>query len=1026
MLERLLRHPNALILGMLLLAVGGMASLQKLPVDLFPRLDYPLINIITHYPAGTAEDMEQLITRPVENAMLGLTNLRRVRSTSAPGFSQVTVEFTWGIDVLQARQLVSSRLATVNLPTGSRPQLENIGTSLAMLSTYTLSGGDPVALRAWTQYQLAPRLSALPGVARVEVMGGAQSAWRIDVEPLQLRRYQLTTDAIAAAVRQSSVLDTGGYLQAHGRDLLIRTEGRLLQLDDLKKVTVAHGPDGRPVLLEDVADVYAGAQPQRYVITSDELPAVAFTIQKQPDASTLAVSSAVDEQLANTTLPVGSQLKKFYDQAEIIGLAYRNMRNNLLAGVLLAIVAVILILGRNRSSLVIAITFPLSILGTFWVMSGLDIGLNLMTLGALTVAIGMIDDDAIVVLENIDRHHRQGQSPWQAALSGTREIFSADVAGTLTILAAFAPLVMVSGLAGRLTHAFGITFSLMLLFSLLLSVTLIPLAAAHWMRAQATSADNAGKAKNAGSGKSPADVIMHWLENFNLKLLDGLLRHRGKTLLFTLLLLLASLTLLVFNPARMLPLLDEDSLLLSYQLPPGTSLSESNRVGSELAQQLLEMATVKSVFRRTGSPESSFYLEGANQGELVVRLDKTVATDPLKVKTDIEQLLASTPGVIGRVNEPTTEKLDESFSGLPALFGITLYGNNLQQLYAAAAKVEQAAGNVDGLANVVNNTKIPVDQLRVAVDRAALARFDVSARDVARAVRTAMQGEVINQVVIDQKPVNLFLRYASEYRHQLEDLKQVLVTNARGKLIPLQQLAKIEQRSSYPSIEHQHGIRALTLTAEIDGNPLTVINRLQQTLSQLGLPADIQWAYTGEYGELLHTGAQLLWVLLASSLLVYGIITVQLGNLLDPAVVLVKLPLDFMGAALALFITRQPIDITVAIGFITLIGVATNNGIMLLTFTRNFRRQGLDAITAVRKAVRLRTRPMLLTHLTTLLALIPAALGIGEGPQLLQPLGIMLFGGLTAGTLLTLNVLPVIYVATERWRKPVRQIQSSQ
>ncbi len=838
-----------------------------------------------------------------------------------------------------------------------------------------------------------------------------------------MRRYQLTTDAIAAVVRQSSVLDTGGYLQAHGRELLIRTEGRLLQLDDLKKVTVAHGSDGRPVLLEDVANVYAGAQPQHYVITSDELPAVAFTIQKQPGASTLAVSRAVDEQLAATVLPDGSHLKKFYDQAEIIGLAYRNMRNNLLAGVLLAIVAVILILGRNRSSLVIAITFPLSILGTFWVMSGLDIGLNLMTLGALTVAIGMIDDDAIVVLENIDRHHRQGQSPWQAALSGTREIFSADVAGTLTILAAFAPLAMVSGLAGRLTHAFGITFSLMLLFSLLLSVTLIPLAAAHWMQAQGTSADDAGEAKKAGSGKKPADVIMHWLERSNLKLLDGLLRHRGKTLLFTLLLLLASLTLLVFNPARMLPLLDEDSLLLSYQLPPGTSLSESNRVGSELAQQLLEMAAVKSVFRRTGSPESSFYLEGANQGELVVRLDKTVATDPLKVKTDIEQLLASTPGVIGRVNEPTTEKLDESFSGLPALFGITLYGNNLQQLYAAAAKVEQAAGNVDGLANVVNNTKIPVDQLRVAVDRTALARFDVSARDVARAVRTAMQGEVISQVVIDQKPVNLFLRYASEYRHQRADLKQVLVTNAQGKLIPLQQLAKIEQRSSYPSIEHQHGIRALTLTAEIDGNPLTVINRLQQTLSQLDLPADIQWAYTGEYGELLHTGAQLLWVLLASSLLVYGIITVQLGNLLDPAVVLVKLPLDFMGAALALFITRQPIDITVAIGFITLIGVATNNGIMLLTFTRNFRRQGLDAVTAVRKAVRLRTRPMLLTHLTTLLALIPAALGIGEGPQLLQPLGIMLFGGLTAGTLLTLNVLPVIYVSTEHWRKPVLQVQ---
>ena len=379
-------------------------------------------------------------------------------------------------------------------------------------------------------------------------------------------------------------------------------------------------------------------------------------------------------------------------------------------------------------------------------------------------------------------------------------------------------------------------------------------------------------------------------------------------------------------------------------------------------------------------------------------------------------MLANTPGVIGRVNEPTSEKLDESFSGLPALFGITLFGNDLKPLYAAAKRVEEMRARVDGLSNVVNNTKVPVDQLRVAIDRTALARFDVSATTVAQAVRIAMQGKTLTEVVIKQRPVDIFLRYANSRRDSLDDLKQVQVSDSKGRLIPLSQLTHIETLSSYPTIEHQHGIRALTLTAEIDGNPLTIIPRLDQALTDLHLPQDIHWGYTGEYGQLLKTGGQVLWVLLASALLVYGIIAIQLGNLLDPAVVLVKLPLDFMGAALALFITHQHLDLTVAIGFITLIGVATNNGIMLLTFTRNLRREGLDAVAAVREAVRLRTRPMLLTHLTTLLALIPAALGLGAGPQLLQPLGIMLFGGLTAGTLLTLNLLPVIYVATERWR----------
>lgn len=1008
MLEQLLRHPIAAILGSLLLGLGGLASLRELPVDLFPRLDYPLINIITHYPAGTAEDMEQLLTRPIENAMLGLTNLRRVRSTSAPGFSQVTVEFTWGVDVLQARQLVGNRLATANLPAGVKPEMENIGTSLAMLSTYTLSGGDPVATRAFAQYRLAPRLAALPGIARVQVMGGGEAAWRIDVDPLALKRHQLSAQDIVAAVKASNILDTGGYLERHGRDLLIRTEGRLLTLDDLKQVAVGRrGPDGRPVRLSDVAVVYVGVKPQRYVITSDRLPAVAFTVQKQPGASTVTVSREVDKALVQLNLPPDSRLEKFYDQAEIIGLAYRNMRNNLLMGALLAIIAVVWVLGRNRASLVIAASFPLVVLATFAAMGIFDLGLNLMTLGALTVAIGLIDDDAIVVMENIDRYRGLGKTPLQAALDGTREVLAADIAGTLTVLAAFVPLVLVTGLAGRLFQPFGLTFGFILLFSLLLSLTLIPLAAVYWAPRKQL------KTTPATSGAR----WIHWLGDWNLRLLDSLLLHRGKTLLVTVLLLTVSLTLLVFNPARLLPLLDENSLLLSYGLAPGTSLSESNRVGDELERRLLEMPAVKAVFRRTGSPESSYYIERPEEGELIVRLDKNHTQNSLVVKADIDRLLAETSGVIGRVNEPTTEKLNESFSGLPALFGITLYGNDLRQLYAAAASVEVAANKVAGLSNVVNNTKIPVDQIRVAIDRAALARFDVRAQTVAQAVRTAMQGESISQVVIEQQPVDIILRYANTSRDNLEALGQVQIPGPTGNLLPLSQLARIETLSSYPTIEHQYGLRALTLTAEIDGNPYAVMRRLDQALAELHLPEDIQWGYTGEYGQLLKTGGQVLWVLLASALLVYGIIAIQLGNLLDPAVVLTKLPLDFMGAALALFITRQHLDLTVAIGFITLIGVATNNGIMLLTFTRNFRRQGLDAVAAVREAVRLRTRPMLLTHLTTLLALIPAALGLGEDPQLLQPLGIMLFGGLTAGTLLTLNLLPVIYVATERWRR---------
>jgi CzcA family heavy metal efflux pump len=1008
MFERMLRQPMAIVLGMLLLAVGGLARFAQLPVDLFPRLDYPLINVVSHDPAGTAVDMERLVTRPIESAMLGLPELLRLRSTSTPGFSQVTVEFHWGVSALQARQLVAARLAAVSLPNGVRSRLENIGTSLAMVSTYTLSGGDPLALRTWAEYRLAPRLTALPGVARIQVMGGAPRAWRIDVDPLALQSQSLSTDAIGAAVRAANVLATGGHIERHGRDLLVSTDARLRTLDDLKAVTVAHGPDGRPVRLADVAHVYAGFVPQRYVIAQDDLPAIALLVQKQPGASTLAVSRAVDAQLARLKLPSGARLTKFYDQAEIIAVAYRNMRNNLLAGSLLAMLALLLILGSNRTSLIVACSFPLAVLGTFWAMAGLDLGLNLMTLGALTVAIGMLADDAIVVLENIDRHRLLGKPPRRAALDGLHEVLGADVAGTLTVLAAFAPLLAITGFAGRLARPFGTTFSLLLGFSLLVSVTLIPLAASRWMPRGALP----GSLRDR-----PGERLAKAFERFNLRLLERLLRHRKATLTAAPLLLAGSLALLMFNPVRLLPLLDEHSLLLSYELAPGTALGEGNRVGAQLARELLALPDVRTVYRRTGSPDNSFYPEGAGQGELVVRLTHGGEAEALSTKSKVERLLAATPGVLGRVNEPTSEKLDESFSGLPGLFGISLYGNDLKALYRAALRVEAAASRVPGLADVTNNTKIPIDQLRVRVDRTALARYRVKAKDLARAVTTAMQGETIDQVIVDQRPVAIFLRYPDRARRSVADLERVLVPEASGGLIPLSQVAGVGMGASYPTIEHQHGVRALTLTAEIDGNPLSVIAGLDRTLSRLSLPDGISWGYTGEYGSLLQMGRQLLWALLAATLLVYGILAVQLGTWLDPLVILVKLPLDFTGAALALFITRQGLDLTVAIGFITLVAVSTNNALVLLTFVRKLRRQGLDVESALRAAVRLRSRPMLLTQLTTLLALVPAALGLGTGPQVLQALGIMLFGGLGAGTLFTLNLVPVIYAATERWRR---------
>ena len=1012
LLRALASRPAIAVLGVALLLISGVASFRKMPVDLFPDLDYPLINIITHYPAGTSEDMELLVTRPIESSVQGLQGLRRVRSISTPGFSQVTAEFQWGMDVLAARQLVTSALgqAGVSLPPGAEPQLENLGTSLAMVSTYTVSGADPTKLRRWAQYTLAPALRAVSGVEQVQVMGGGRAALRVDLDPAKLRAHHLSAEAVVDAIRRANSLGTGGFVEAYGRDVLISTRAQIRDVGALRQVLVSRDPEGTPVLLGEVSAPRPGTLPERYAITANRGPAVAFNVQKQRGASTLAVSRRVDAALAGLAPPAGARVEKFYDQAEIIGLAYRNMRNQLLLGAALAALTLFVILGRSRTTWIVVVSIPLSVVAAFILMRWAGFGINLMTLAALTVTIGMIDDDAILVLENVFRHRQMGKGPFAATVDGVREIFAADVAGTLTTVAAFVPLVLLTGLAGRLFLSFGLTFAFVLLLSLLFSLTLIPVATARWLPAADSTFQPSA---TTGARWIP------WVTKVNRRLLDRLLEHRALTIAGAASLMAGSALLLAFNPVRFLPLLDEQSLLMSYQLAPGTALSESDRIGDRLEKLALDQPGVDAVFRRTGSPESSFFVEGPDEGELVLRIDPSAGLTARQVKAALDAKLATIPGILTRINEPTSEKLDESFSGLPAVFGITVVGNDLAGLHDAARRIEGAARATPGVANVINNTKVPVDTLNVDIDRAACARFGVVPENVTHAVQIAMQGVDAGQSIVDGRILHLFVRYMADARRNADDLAQVLVLGPNRAAIPVGQLASIHPTRAYASIEHQFGSRALTLPAEIVGNPYAVIARLNAAIDRLGLPPDIRVTYTGEYQQLMQTAGQMLWILLASAVLVYGIMAVQLGNFLDPAVVLVKLPIDFVGAALALFITRQELDLTVMIGLVTLIGVSVNNGIVLLSFVRELRRTGLDAVNAVQQAVEVRMRPMLLTQLTTVLALIPAALDAFQEVQLLQNLGIMLFGGLLVGGVLTLNLIPVIYVATDRWRKAV-------
>lgn len=1003
-LQFIIKRPLIILFAAAVIVFGGIYSALHMPVDLFPNLEVPVVNIITHLPAAASEDIELLISRPVEDQMRAIPQVRRVTSTSVQGMSQVTVEFTWGTTVRDARQLVEAELARVRnaLPSGVEPRLENIGTTLQEVVGYVIySGGNLINLRNVVQHDLASRLMDIEGVSSVEVLGGDRRAFDVNIKPETLTQLHLTVNDVIDTLRDNNIIAVTGYLDRSSREYLIRGDGRLKTIDDIRCLPVVSDGENT-VLLGSVAEVTEGVAPRHYVVRGDGIPAVAFFVRKQPGASTIAVVRNIETRMLDlhNLFPVGTNVKKFYDQSEIIAEARSAIFHNMLVGAFLAILVLYFFLGSLRPTLIVAVTIPISVLAALAIMGLGSLSLNIITMTALTLAVGMIVDDAVVVAENIYRNRVKGLNEIEASIQGAAEIAAPDTSGTLTTIAAFAPLILVTGIASLFLKPFGMTVSAALFASLVLSLTLVPVLLSRTVSV-AAYADFAGAR------------LLVILDRLIQAALRYSFKHRWRILFLTVLFLSLAVFAAFLGKINVLPPIDEGAILIEYVMPPGTALSESNRIGDTLDRIALANQDVSCVYRRTGSPETGYQVEGVNKGELVIKLKPRMqrTRSVTEIMATLRKAFSEFNGVVFLYHQPTQEKIDESFSGLPALFGVTIYGTDMDTLVSLGEKIEKLLAKEPTITNIVNNSKVKSPEINVRLNYPRLAQYGIKAQDALATLQASQFGLEATRIIQQKEDVAVMVKMGISKTPNLVQFRQLPVTVGSGEIIPLDRLADVQISYVPASITRLNGQREITLLAEVNGSISSVVSHLRRQFSSIELPEGYVIDFTGKYKTLIKTAAEMTFVLFAAVVLIYLIMVMEFHSWLQPLIILFTIPLSLVGAVIALFMTRRGIDISVGMGAITLVGISVNNAIVLMDYFNRKRISGKSVYESLLSASSVRLRPILMTALTTIFALVPTAIGTTVGSNIFQPFAVTVIGGLISGTFGTLVIVPTIVAA---------------
>jgi CzcA family heavy metal efflux pump len=1030
MLDRIIRWSltnRLLVLAMAAsLLIGGTWTASRMPVDVFPDLTAPTVTILAEAHGLAPEEVESLVTFPIETAMNGATGVRRVRSSTAAGIAVVWVEFEWGTDIFRARQLVNEKLqlAQASLPPDLPPPVPAPVSSIMGEIMFIGMKGDgrvfPMEVRSAADWVVRRRLLALPGVSQVIPIGGDVKQFQVLVDPAKLQTRQLSLTQVADAVSRSNRNVSGGFYVEGGQEYLIRGLGRVQGPEDVAAAVVAVR-DGIPIRVGEVADVRVGAALKRGVGSLNGEPAVVLAILKQSDANTLELTSRVDQALdeIQATLPGGITIDRWnFRQSDFISRAVTNVEDALRDGAILVAVILLAFLLNVRATLISLVAIPLSLLVAILALKALGGTINTMTLGGLTIAIGALVDDAIIDVENVHRRLRENRSKPESErrpalvviFEASREVRGAIFFATLIIMLVFVPFFFLSEVEGRLLKPLGVSYLVAIFASLVVALTVTPVACYFLL------------GRERARGEEQESAVVRTLKRTYRPLLEKALAHPRRVIGASVVLLGIALAMVPFLGRAFLPEFNEGALTVSAVTMPGTSLEKSDELGRRLERILLSFQEVETTSRRTGRAELDEHAQGVNASEIdvVYRLkDRSKAGFLAEVRKAVS-VLPMTVNFGG----PLAHRIDHMLSGTRSNIAVKIFGEDLAQLRLLGKRVETAMRDVPGVVDLAVDQQVEIPQLAIRYDRDALARFGLTTGELGEAVDMAFQGDVVSKVLEGQRTYDLLIRYPESARTDLEAISNTLVALPTGGMVPLKALATLNEERGPNTISRENVQRKIVVSANVSGRDLVrTVDDIRRSIAQkVTLPTGYYVVYGGQI-ESADASARLLgWLTLGVIIGIALILVVALGSWRAALIVMANLPLALIGGVLAVRASGGVLSVASLVGFITLFGIATRNGLMMIAHYHHLMEgEGRDFRTAVVQGSLERLSPILMTALTAGLALIPLILRAGEpGNELQAPMGVVILGGLLTSTFLNMVVIPALFLQFGRPRRADR------
>jgi len=1018
------KRPVTMIIMVSVVLILGFFTYSKLTVDLLPEMELPVAAIMTSYSGVGPEEVESGVTELLESALTTVSNVDTIQSISASGQSVIIMMFNWGTDMDAAAIEIKDSIGFVEgfLPSGADdPMVIKMDPTMMPIMQIGISGEDLAQVQEIAEEVIEPRLSRIPEVASVIITGGQERQVKVEIDPVRLENYGLTLSQVAQVLQMENFNMSSGKVTQGSREYYVRNMQQFESVEDIRNVAILTAT-GLNLRLGDIATVTDGYKDMEQFTRVNHQQAVGVHLMKQSDANTVKASEAVRAELEKIQeeMNLDFEVAIVYDAATYIQQSIDSTIRMIYEGALLAMLVLFLFLRNMRSTLVIFTAIPLSIIATFILMYFYGTTLNLITMGGLALGVGRIVDDSIVVFENIYRHRSLGLPPMEAAVTGASEVSSAVIAATMTFVAVFLPMVFVEGLASIIFAPMAMTISFAILCSLLVSLTVIPVMSSRILT------DKSMQRTREGSGRifNATQKFGGWIDSLGERykvLLQACLNRRRRVVVIVTILMVASIAAMPLMGAEFMPATDSGEISVSIETDKGSTLEDTDEIVRQVEARLLDIAEVETVFTSVGSAGTMLMSSGGggtNSSTLYVKLsprnerERGVET----VAEDIRQKLAGLAGA-----KYSVSVMDATSSmGSTAPVVVQISGDDLDMLREISTEVADIVRSTPGTREVTSSMTDGNPEMQIRIDRARAAAYGLTPMQVASEIRNAMDGTVATRYKVDGQEVDVKIAYTSEGHSDVDYLTNLTILSPQGAVVKLSQIATFDLAQGPVQIIREDQVRKAEVSAELLNRDLnSVMTDIQARIAEMNLPAGYDISYGGQNEEMMESFASLAVALLLAIMLVYAVMAVQYESFFNPFVIMFSIPTCIIGVVFGLLLTGRSFSITAFIGVIMLVGIAVANAIVYVDYLKRLRDRGMERNEAIVEAGRVRLRPILMTAFTTILAMLPMAIGFGEGAELIAPLATVVIGGLLASTLITLVLVPVVYSIFDDWGQKI-------